>query len=186
MYVCMRSENESSSHSSPPQLKRVRVICMCARVCVCWYCFANLSTLCSSTGAHCGTTNNLSHTSNTKNTGTCMSSNDRKSTLSLKHSVSVLSHVNHAHSLKRWKPVKKVRWQGRQLVVVQNKMPVSRRNRELGNQLQGILTKTNKERTNLYIHRHTSTHVGMYDCIRSEKSELGNQLTGILRKANQL
>jgi hypothetical protein len=50
-------------------------------------------------------------------------------------------------------------------VVVQRKLPV--------------------ERTNLYIHRHTSMHVGMYDCVRSEKSELGNQLSGILRKANK-
>ncbi len=36
MYVCMRSESELASHSSPPQLKGVRVIsaCVCARVCV--------------------------------------------------------------------------------------------------------------------------------------------------------
>ena len=32
MYVCMRSESESASHSSPPQLKGVRVISAC--VCV--------------------------------------------------------------------------------------------------------------------------------------------------------
>ena len=33
--VCMRSESASASHSSPPQLKGVRVIsaCACARVC---------------------------------------------------------------------------------------------------------------------------------------------------------
>jgi hypothetical protein len=40
--------------------------------------------------------------------------------------------------------------------------------------------------TNIYIHRHTSTHVGMYDCMRSEsESELCNQLSGTLRKANK-
>jgi hypothetical protein len=44
MYMCMSSESESASHSSPPQLKGVRVIsaCVCARVC--WYYFLNLST----------------------------------------------------------------------------------------------------------------------------------------------
>jgi hypothetical protein len=31
-YVCMRSESESASHSSPPQLKGVRVISARARV----------------------------------------------------------------------------------------------------------------------------------------------------------
>ncbi len=41
------------------------------------------------------------HTSNTQNTGKYMSSNDRKSTLSLKHSISVLSHEKHTHSPKR-------------------------------------------------------------------------------------
>jgi hypothetical protein len=31
MYDCLRSESESASHSSPPQLKGVRVISACAR-----------------------------------------------------------------------------------------------------------------------------------------------------------
>jgi hypothetical protein len=35
MYACLRSESESATHSSPPQLKGVRVISACARVCVC-------------------------------------------------------------------------------------------------------------------------------------------------------
>ena len=48
----------------------------------------------------------------------------------------------------------------------QHLIPVSRRNWELGRQLQGILRKTNKKRANKYIHRHTSMHVGMYDCMR--------------------
>ncbi len=34
MYDCLRSESESASHSSPPQLKGVRVISACARACV--------------------------------------------------------------------------------------------------------------------------------------------------------
>jgi hypothetical protein len=74
------------------------------------------------------------HSSNTKNTDKYMSSNDRKSTLPLKHSISVLSHEKHAHSLNR-KPGKNAGWQDRQLVAIQKKVPVSRRNRELDHQL---------------------------------------------------
>ena len=49
-----------------------------------------------------------------------------------------------------------------------------------------MLKKTNKKRTNIYIHTHTSMHVGMYACMRSEsESDLDNQLSGILRKANK-
>ena len=115
-----------------------------------------------------------------------MSSNDWKSTLSLKHSISVLNHEKHAHSLKRWKPGENAGWQVRQLVAGQIQRPVSRRNKELDNQLQGILTKTNKNRTKIYMHTHTSMHVGMCDCMRSEsESELGHQLSGILRKASK-
>ena len=65
-------------------------------------------------------------------------------------------------------------------------MPVSRRNRELGNQLSGKLRETNIKRTNTYMLTHTRMHAGMYDCMRREsESELGNQLSGILRKANK-
>jgi hypothetical protein len=187
MYMCLRSESESASHSSPLQLKGVRVIsaCVCARVCA-----GNISLfsllcqfICQFTPWH---KNTHTHTSNTKYTGKYTSSNDAKSTLSLKHSISVLSHEKHAHSLKRWKPGENVRWQGRQLVVVKIKLPVSRRNRELGNQVEGILRKTVKKRRNMYIHRHTSMHVGMYDCMRSEtESELCNQLSRILRQENK-
>jgi hypothetical protein len=54
------------------------------------------------------------------------------------------------------------------------------------NQLSGILKKKNRKRTNIYIHTHTSMHVGMHDCMRSEsESELDNQLSGILRKSNK-
>jgi hypothetical protein len=47
MYVCMRSESESASHSSLPQLNGVRVIsaCVCAHARLRWYYFANLSIL---------------------------------------------------------------------------------------------------------------------------------------------
>ncbi len=34
MYDCLRSESEAASHSSPPQLKGVRVVSACARACV--------------------------------------------------------------------------------------------------------------------------------------------------------
>jgi hypothetical protein len=37
------------------------------------------------------------------------------------------------------------------------------------------------------MHRHTSMHVGMYDCMRSEsESELGNRLSGILRQEKNM
>jgi hypothetical protein len=75
------------------------------------------------------------HISNTENTGQHMSRNYRKSTLSLKHRIAVLSHEKHTHSRKRGKLSKNVRWQGRQRVVAQMKVPVLRRNRELGNHL---------------------------------------------------
>jgi hypothetical protein len=44
-YDCLRNESESASHSSPPQLKGVRVISTSAsaHACVCWYYFSNLS-----------------------------------------------------------------------------------------------------------------------------------------------
>jgi IS4 transposase len=61
-----------------------------------------------------------------------------------------------------------------------------RRNRELDNQLEGILRKTNKKTRNIHLHRHTRMHVGMYDCMRSKsESEFGRLLSGILRKANK-
>jgi hypothetical protein len=48
MYVCMRSESDSASHSSPPQLKGVRVMSACVRArvpCVFRHYFANRSTV---------------------------------------------------------------------------------------------------------------------------------------------
>jgi hypothetical protein len=63
MYVCMRSESESVSHSSPPQLKGVRVIsaCVCVRARVCWYYFANLSTVSVSLPVHTVTQQKHTH-----------------------------------------------------------------------------------------------------------------------------
>jgi hypothetical protein len=87
-----------------------------------------------------------------------MSSNETKSTLALKHSISVLSHEKHAHSRKRWKPGKNAGWQGRQLVVVQMKVPVSRRNRDLGNQLYGMLNKSNEITNIKNKYTQTQTH----------------------------
>ncbi len=46
MYVCMRSESESASHSSPPQLKGVWVISTCARARVCSGTIPLISLLC--------------------------------------------------------------------------------------------------------------------------------------------
>jgi hypothetical protein len=94
---------------------------------------------------HTVTQNTHTHTTHIKNTGKYMSSNDRTSTLSRKHSISVLSHKKHPHSLQRGKPGKNAVWQGRQLVAGQIKLPVSRRNKELGTQLHGILRTTNKK-----------------------------------------
>jgi hypothetical protein len=45
MYDCMRSERESASHSSAPQLKAVSDLYMCTHARVCWYHFVNLSTV---------------------------------------------------------------------------------------------------------------------------------------------
>ena len=74
---------------------------------------------------------------------------------------SVNSHKKHTHSLKQWKPGKNVGWQGRQLVVVQRKPPVSRRNRELGRQLSCTLRK----RKEISTHACTCTCASM--CPRS-------------------
>ena len=76
---------------------------MCARALASWYCAAKLSTVSVRLPVHTVTqkTLTLTHTSYTQNTGKYMSSNDRKSTLSLKHSISVLSHEKQEHSRKR-------------------------------------------------------------------------------------
>jgi hypothetical protein len=70
MFVCMRSESQSASHSSPPQLKGVRVIsaCVCARVCVCWYYFAHLSPVSVCLPVHTVTKKQHTNTTNTNNT----------------------------------------------------------------------------------------------------------------------
>jgi hypothetical protein len=88
-----------------------------------------------------------------------MSSKDTKTTLALNHSISVSSHEKHAHSLKRRKPVKNAGWQGRQLVVGQIKLPVSRRNKESGLQLSGMLRR---KINNKYIHTQTHKYACWY------------------------
>ena len=76
MYMCIRSERKSVSHSSPPQLKGVRVISACVRACACWHYFANISTVSVCLPVHTVTQKHTdTHTSN--------------------------SHKKHAHSLKR-------------------------------------------------------------------------------------
>jgi hypothetical protein len=73
---------------------------------------------------------------------------------------SVYTHEKHSNSPKRCKIGKNVGWQGRQLVVFQRKITVSRRNRELGNQLPGILRKAYKQ----YIYINTHIHI-QYLCL---------------------
>jgi hypothetical protein len=134
--ICLWGARANQRHTRHYRSSRSDLY-MCARARVCWHYFANLSTVSVRLPVHTVTQkkHTRTHTSHTKNTGKYRSSHDRKSALSLKHIISVLSHEEHAHSLKRWKPGKNVRWQGRQLVVVQIKRPVSRGNRELGHQL---------------------------------------------------
>ncbi len=84
MYVCTWSESESASHSSPPQLKGLRVISACARAFGLELFPESLYCVCLSAGAHRDTN---THTSNTKYTGTYMPSNDRKSTFALQHTI---------------------------------------------------------------------------------------------------
>ena len=65
VYDCLRSESESASQSSPPQLKCVRVISACAHTCGCPGTISLNSRLCLFVCR-----NTLSHTCNTKNTKT--------------------------------------------------------------------------------------------------------------------
>jgi hypothetical protein len=65
MCTCMRSENESASHSSPPQLKGVRVISPCAHAGVCPGTILLISLLCLFVGRAHRDTKTHTHTSNT-------------------------------------------------------------------------------------------------------------------------
>ncbi len=78
---------------------------------------------------------------------------------------SLNSHEKHPHSLKRCKIGKNAVRQGRQLVVGQIKTPVSRRNRELGRQLSGILRKANTKKIHTHTHTHAYTQVCMFVCM---------------------
>ena len=129
VYDCMRTENESELGNQLSGRNAIKQKCML--VCLCMYMCMRSE---SESASHSSPPKHA-HISNTKNTGKHMSRNYRKSTLQLKHSISVLSHEKHTHSRKRGKPSKNVRWQGRQRVVAQMKIPVSRRNRDLCNHL---------------------------------------------------
>jgi hypothetical protein len=79
MSMCMRSESASASHSSPPQLKGVRVISARARARVCAGTISQISLLCLFVCRCPCHKHTHTQTSSTKNTGTYMSCNDRKS-----------------------------------------------------------------------------------------------------------
>ncbi len=135
VYGCMYEERERISVT----LVTVTTSRVCqwslhvrARAYVCWYYF--VISLLRLFVYRCTPWHKHTHTINTKNTGQYMSSNDGTPTLSIEHSISVLRHEKHAHSPKQWKPGKNAGWQGGQLVARQKKNPVSRRNKELGNQ----------------------------------------------------
>jgi hypothetical protein len=135
--LCLRSKSESASHSSPPQLNGALVIsaCVCARACAGTISLISALCVCLAAGARRDTTKQT-HTKATIET----QANTRQKIMENQHfhssTVSQYSATrNTTHSPKPWKPGKNVRWQVRQLVVVQRKLPVSRRNREVGNQL---------------------------------------------------
>ncbi len=129
MYVCMRSESESASHSSPPQHK----VCewslhVHARACVFRHYFANLTTL-----SVCLPVHTLTRTHTDTQATLKTQANTCQEMIKNQHfhacTASQYSATRNTLSPKRWKPGKNAVWQGRQLVVVQNKIPVSRRNR---------------------------------------------------------
>jgi hypothetical protein len=101
MYVCMRSERESASNSSPPQLKGVRVISACARSLACWYYFANLSTVSVSLPVHTVTHKKRTHTQAALKTQakTCQVMIEKQHVHS--STVSQYSATRNTHSLKR-------------------------------------------------------------------------------------
>jgi hypothetical protein len=102
--------------------------------------------------------------------------NDGKSTLSLKHTIPVLSHEKHAHWPKpRWNPGKNAGWQGRQLVVGQINFPVSRRNRESDNKLSCILRQQTKNKYE-QIYTHTHLYVCLYVCLYDERERISATL----------
>ncbi len=106
MWLCGSGARANQSHSSPPHLKGLRVVsaCVCTRVCagalVYWCSRVSAGTI-SLISALClffcrctpRNKNTHSHTSNTTNTGKHISRNDRKSTLWLRYSISVLRNV---------------------------------------------------------------------------------------------
>ena len=112
-----------------------------------------------------------------------MSSNDRKSTLSLKHSISVLSHEKHTLT-EAMKARQKRRLAGPTTCCWTNKAACIEEKQRV--RPPAVRYTQEKKKIYIYIHTHTSMHVGLYACMRSEsESELGNQLSGILRKASK-
>ena len=86
VYVCVYEDRErisvtlvtTAAQACPSDL------CMCSRARVCWYYFANLSTVFVCLPVHTVTQKKHEHTRHTKNTGQYMSSNDRKSFICIK------------------------------------------------------------------------------------------------------
>jgi hypothetical protein len=113
VYNCIRSESESELDNKMSGILRKtnKHAYLCVHVCICAYGArayrtrhhrSSRMTVSVCLPVHTVTQKHThTHTSNTKKTGKYLSSNDRKSTLSLKHSISVLSHEKLAYSRKR-------------------------------------------------------------------------------------
>jgi hypothetical protein len=169
---CVFAENEEITCMCSPQLNRISRVCECALYmceCVCCYYFADPSTVsvCRSVHVRCpdaciynaevlSMCNKHLMLGQTPVVYTHTYTHSRTFNTFTQAQYSVNSHAKHTHSHKRGKPGKNAGWQGRQLVVVQQQPPVSRRNKELDRQLSCLLRKANK--TNTHTHTHTHTH----------------------------
>ena len=110
-----------------------------------------------------------------------MSSNDRKSTLARKHSISVLSHEKTRTLTEAKKARQKKRVPGPITGCWTNEDPYIQKKQRVSP--PAVRYTPTQKRTSIYILRQTSIHTGMYDCMRSDsESELGNRLPGILRR----
>jgi hypothetical protein len=84
------------------------------------------------------------------------------------------------------KALKKRRVQGPTTGCWTNKDPCVEEKERVRQPAARYAHKKKEKKKNIYFHTHTSMHVGMYACMRSEsESELANQLSGILRKTNK-
>jgi hypothetical protein len=187
MYVCMRSENESASHLSPPQLKGVRVISACARARVRAGTISQISSLCMFVCWQALTpTHTHTHTQEILKT----QSNTRQVMIEKQHfhssTVSQYSATRKTHT-QAMKARQKRRVAGPTTDCCSNKAScIEEKQRQRKPTVRCNQTnKRKKEQTYTYT-THTSMHVGMYDCMRSEsESELGNQLSGILTEGKK-